>query len=261
MKKYYGYFGLALIMVFSFYYTEQISTLVLNKNPLMMTIKEQADNYNVKSVNAEIIGENIIPGINGLYVNSRESFYAMQSEDIFNEYYLVFEQKKPDVTLEDNKDKLIISGNPNIRQVTLILETENEVSEYLKLNEFKASLLVDMNTYKDKNYFESLNNEIVGFKSLENNLTLNKENKHICVVNSDNKDICQKHKNYLVSPSLRLNNSNLLEIKKNLKNGSIIVIGDTAGLSDVKLLLKEIKYKDLELVYLSELISEVNKDK
>lgn len=261
MKKYYGYFGLALIMVFSFYYTEQISTLVLNKNPLMMTIKEQADNYNVKSVNAEIIGENIIPGINGLYVNSRESFYAMQSEDIFNEYYLVFEQKKPDVTLEDNKDKLIISGNPNIRQVTLILETENDVSEYLKLNEFKASLLVDMNTYKDKNYFESLNNEIVGFKSLENNLTLNKENKHICVVNTDNKDICQKHKNYLVNPSLRLNNSNLLEIKKNLKNGSIIIIGDTATLSDVKLLLKEIKYKDLELVYLSELISEVNKDK
>lgn len=261
MKKYYGYFGLALIMVFSFYYTEQISTLVLNKNPLMMTIKEQADNYNVKSVNAEIIGENIIPGINGLYVNSRESFYAMQSEDIFNEYYLVFEQKKPDVTLEDNKDKLIISGNPNIRQVTLILETENEVSEYLKLNEFKASLLVDMNTYKDKNYFESLNNEIVGFKSLENNLTLNKENKHICVVNTDNKEICQKHKNYLVNPSLRLNNSNLLDIKKNLKNGSIIIIGDTATLSDVKILLKEIKYKDLELVYLSELISEVNKDK
>lgn len=261
MKKYYGYFGLALIMVFSFYYTEQISTLVLNKNPLMMTIKEQADNYNVKSVNAEIVGENIIPGINGLYVNSRESFYAMQSEDIFNEYYLVFEQKKPDVTLEDNKDKLIISGNPNIRQVTLILEIENDVSEYLKLNEFKASLLVDMNTYKDKNYFESLNNETIGFKSLENNLTLNKENKHICVVNTDNKDICQKHKNYLVSPSLRLNNFNLLDIKKNLKNGSIIVIGDTATLSDVKLLLKEIKYKDLELVYLSELISEVNKDK
>jgi len=131
----------------------------------------------------------------------------------------------------------------------------------LKLNEFRASLLVDMNTYKDKNYFESLNNEIVGFKSLENNLNLNKENKHICVVNTDNKEICQKYKNYLVSPSLRLNNSNLLDVKKNLKNGSIIVIGDTATLSDVKLLLKEIKYKDLELVYLSELISEVNKAK
>lgn len=259
MKKYYGYFGLALIMVFSFYYTEQISTLVLNKNPLMISIKEQVDNYNIKSVNAEIKGDTIIPGINGLYVNSRESFYAMQSDDIFNEYYLVFEQKEPDVKLDDNKDKLIISGNPNIRQVSLILETENEISEYLKANQLKASLLVDMNTYKDNNYFESLNNDVSGFKTLENNLNLNKENKHICVVNDNNKDICLKYKNYLVSPSLKFNKSNLLEIKNNLKNGSIIIIGKSVTLSDFKLLLKEIKYKDLNLVYLSEIISEVNK--
>lgn len=259
MKKYYGYFGLTLIMVFSFYYTEQISNLVLNKNPLMMTIKENADNYNVKSVNAEIIGNTIIPGINGLYVNPRESFYAMQSDDIFNEYYLVFEQKKPDVTIDNNKDKLIVSGNPNIRQVSLILECENEVSEYLKTNEIKASILVDMNTYINNNFFESINNDLNGFKSLENNLNLNKENKHLCVVNDSNKDICMKYKNYLVSPSLKLNNTNYLEIKKNLKNGNIIIISKSATLSDVKLLLKEIKYKDLNLVYLSELISEVNK--
>lgn len=261
MKKYYGYFGLALIMVFSFYYTEQISALVLNKNPLMISIKEEADNYNVKSVNAEIKGDTIIPGINGLYVNPRESFYAMQSTDIFNEYYLIFDQKKPDVTLDDNKDKFIISGNPNIRQVSLILEVENEVSEYLKLNDFKASLLVNMDTYKNNSYFESINNDIEGFKTLENNLNLNKENKHICVINDNNKDMCIKHKNYLVNPNLKLTNSNLLDIKKNLKNGSIIVIGESASLSDVKILLKEIKYKDLELVYLSEIISEVNKSK
>lgn len=259
MKKYYGYFGLALIMVFSFYYTEQISTIVLNKNPLMISIKKEEDNYNVKSVNAEIIGDRIIPGINGLYVNVRESFYAMQSEDIFNQYYLVFEQKKPDIKLDDNKDKLIISGNPNLRQVSLILDSEGEVSEYLKANNIKASLLVDINTYKDGNYFESLNNDTTGFKALENNLNLNKENKHICVVNDNNKDLCIKQKNYLVSPSLKLNKTNFLDVKKSIKNGSIIVIGESANLSDVKLLLKEIKYKDLELVYLSEIISEENK--
>jgi len=260
MKKYYGYFGLALIMVFSFYYTEQISTLVLNKNPLMVTIKEKAGDYNVQSVNAEIVGNTIIPGINGLYVNSRESFYKMQSEDIFNQYYLVFEQKKPDITLEDNKDKYIISGNTNLRQVSLILESENEISEYLKLQNIKASLLVNMNTYKDNTYFEMINNETKGFKSLENNLNLDKINKHICVVNDTNKSLCVKHKNYLVSPNLKLNKNNLLEIKNNLKNGSIIIISESASLSDVKLLLKEIKYKDLELVYLSEIISEVNKN-
>ena len=35
MRKYYQYLGLALIMVFSFYYTEKIALIVLNKNPLM----------------------------------------------------------------------------------------------------------------------------------------------------------------------------------------------------------------------------------
>lgn len=259
MKKYYGYLGLALIMVFSFYYTEQISTIVLNKNPLMINIKEQSNNYNVASVNAEINGDTIIPGINGLYVNQRESFYAMQQEDIFNEYYLVYEQKKPKVTLEDNKDKLIVSGNPSIRQISLVLEKTGEISEYLKANNLKASLLVNMDTYQANNYFESINNEVNNFKSLENNLNLNKENKHICLINDKNKNICTKHKNYLINPNLKLNQTNYLDIKKNIKNGSIIVIEEKATLSDVKLLLKEIKFKDLELVYLSEIISETNK--
>lgn len=261
MKKYYGYLGLALIMVFSFYYTEQISTIVLNKNPLMVMIKEKALDYNIKSVNAEINGDTIKPGINGLYVNERESFYGMQELDAFNQYYLVYEQKKPDITLDNNKDKLIISGNNNLRQVSLVLETENEISSYLKNQNIKASMLVDMNTYKDSNYFEKINNEVSGFKSLENNLNLDKQNKHICVVNDNNKDICRKYKNYLVSSNLKLNKTNLAEIKNNLKNGSIIVISSSASLSDVKLLLKEIKYKDLELVYLSEIISEVNNSK
>lgn len=260
MKKYYGYFGLILIMVFSFYYAEQISVLVLNKNPLMMTIKEKAKDYNVLSVNAEIVNNTIIPGINGLYVNARDSFYGMQELDTFNQYYLVFEQKKPDITLEDNKDKLIISGNPNIRQVTLVLETENEVSDYLKNNGIKASLLVNMDTYKDNNYFEAINNEVKGFKTLENNLNLNKENKHICVVNDNNKEICSKQKNYLVAPSLKLSNSNVLNVKNNLKNGSIIIIDKNASLSDLLIILKEIKFKDLNIVFLSEIISEKNKN-
>ena len=261
MKKYFGYLGLVFIMVFSFYYTEQISMIVLNKNPLMQEIKKESSNYNVKSVNAEIKGDTIIPGINGLNVNARESFYGMQELDAFNQYFLIFDQKKPDISLSDNKDKLIIAGNPNVRQVSFILETENEVSEYLKSLEKKASILVSMDTYKDNNYFEMINNDIKGFKSLENNLNLDNINKHICVVNDNNKDLCIKAKNYLVSPSLKMTKSNYLDIKKSLKNGSIIVISENAALSDVKLLLKEIKYKDLELVSLSEIISEVNRTK
>lgn len=261
MKKYYGYFGLALIMAFSFYYTDKISNIVLNKNPLMVTIKENMNDYNIKSVNAEIINNNIIPGINGLIVNPKESFYEMQKFDVFNDYYLVYDQKKPQITLEDNKDKYIISGNPSIRQISLVLETENSISDYLKENNIKASLLATIDTYQKNDYFEIINNDIKGFKALENNLNLDNINKHICVINDKNLSLCLKQKNYLIKPSLILNNNNLLDIKKNLKNGSIIVISKSATLSDITLLLKEIKYKDLNPVYLSEIISETNKQK
>ena len=258
MKKYYQYLGLEIIMVFSFYYTEKISSIVLNKNPLMIAIREESDNYNVTSVNAEIKGGYITPGINGLKVNVKESFYKMHDMDIFNKYYLVFDQIKPDVSLEDNKDKIITSGNSKYKKVSLILEKENEISEYLKNNNIKASLLVDLNTYKENSYFEVINNESNGFKTLENTLNLNKENKKICVISDYNKNVCLKHKNYLVKPNLILNASNLIEIKSNINNGVIILISNKASLSDVKLLIKEIKYKDLKFVYLSEIIIEYN---
>ena len=91
MKKYYQFFGLVLIMVFSFYYTEQIANIVLNKNPLMQMIKEEARNYNVSSVNALIDGNYIVPGLKGLEVNLRDSFYNMKESNVFSEYFLVFD--------------------------------------------------------------------------------------------------------------------------------------------------------------------------
>lgn len=256
MKKYFEYFGLALIMVFSFYYTDKIANIVLNKNPLMVTIEKEKDNYNVKSVNAEVNGNFIVPGINGLEVNVKASFYQMQESRIFNAYFLVFNEILPDISLENNKDKIITKGNMKKKSVSLILEEENSLTEYLKNRNIKASLLINIDTYTKNNYFEIINNEVTNFKSLENMLNIAKENKHICLINDNNKDICLKNKNFLIKPGLILNSSNILEIKKNIDSGSIVLIKKNAKLEDLVLLLKEINYKDLKIVYLSELISE-----
>ena len=245
-------------MVFSFYYTEQISLIVLNKNPLMITINEEANNYNITSVNALIEGDYIIPGINGLEVNARESFYKMQEIDVFNKYFLVFNQVKPNISLEDNKNKIIKMGNKNLNKVSFILEKENDLSNYLKNNNIKASLLVDIDSYKKDSYFEVINNEVNGFKALENNLNLNKNNKHICVLNNGNKDICLKNKNYLIEPTIILNANNFIDIKNKIDKGSIILIKENVSLTYLKMLIKEINYKGLDIVYLSEIISEKN---
>ena len=245
-------------MVFSFYYTEKIALIVLNKNPLMQSINEQKEYYDVGYVNAVIEGDYIIPGINGLEVNARESFYQMQELNVFNEYYLVYEQISPEVSLEDNKVKIIKQGNPKLKQVVLILSDISDISEYLRSNNYKADLLVDIDSYEKGSYFEVINNEVGAFDSLENTLNLNKENKNICVINDHNYDICLKKKKYLVEPTLTLNSTNYIDVKNNLDSGSIILIDNSASLSDVKLLLKEIKYKNYDIVYLSEMISEEN---
>ena len=160
--------------------------------------------------------------------------------------------------MQENKDKIIYQGNSKLKKVSLILSEEGKISEYLKANQYKASLLVDLDTYKKNNYFEAINNEDDAFASLENSLNLNKENKNICVLNHTNYRLCKDKKKYLVEPTLTLNSTNYIETKNDLESGSIILIDKTAKLSDVKLLLKEIKYKNYEIVYLSELISEEN---
>lgn len=243
-------------MAFSFYYTEKAAEIVLNKNPLMVTINEEAKNYNVEFVNAQIKDNYIVPGLNGLMVNTKESFYKMQESDIFNKYFLVYNQVKPDISLEDNKDKIINKGNSKLKKVSLVLESDGKIGEYLKNKQIKADLLVALDTYKPKGFFENINNDFSNFKSLENTLNLNKENKNICVVNNSNLEICKKNKKYLVEPTLTLKNANLSEIRKYIDSGSIIFISSSANLSDVLLILKEISYKDLEIVFLSELINE-----
>ncbi len=258
MKKYYQYLGLAFIMVFSFYYTEKIANIVLNKNPLMQEINKEKDNFKIESVNAEIQGDYIIPGINGIEVNVKDSFYNMKEANIFNKYFLVFDQVKPKISIENNKDKIIRYGNRRLKKVAIIFEEENSLSNYFKSIEAKASLLVDNNTYKKNSYFEVINNGLKEFRNLENELNLNKENKNICVINELNKNICKKFHNYLIEPELTLNSSNYIDIKKNLNDGNIILVKSTANLSDLKLLVKEIKYKNMELVYLSEIIKEEN---
>lgn len=248
-------------MAFSFYYTEKIALIVLSKNPLMQTIESEKTSYEIGAVNALIDGDYIIPGINGLTVNTKESYYNMQELEVFNEYYLVFDQVKPEISLADNKDKIIKQGNKKNNQVSLILEASNEVSEYLRQNEYKASLLINASNYEVNSYFEVINNEVDDYSSLEKTLTINKVNTHICVINANNYDICLESGNYLVEPTLILNNTNYIEVKNSLDRGSIIMIDKNALLEEVKLLLKEIRYKNYEVVYLSELISEENNTK
>ena len=57
-------------------------------------------------------------------------------------------------------------------------------------------------------------------------------------------------------PKLFLQNTTFPEIKNKIEPGSIIHVSETTDLETLKLIINEIKYKDLSIVYISELLDE-----
>ena len=258
MKNIYKYMGLLIIAVFSFYYTDKIVLMVQSNNPIMQEINASKNTKEVDYVNAIIEDDRIIPGKNGLIINEEKSFSMMKSFGAFNAYYLVYDQKRPMISLEDNKDKIIHSGNLKDKNISIIIEYNENLINYLESNNIKANVLIDKDNYINIKKLEMINNDFDKYNEVELILNRNEENNNICYVNENNLDFCKKRNKYLVDTELILSNDNIYEIKNNIKNGSIVLIKKDTNVDTLKILLNHAKFKGLNIVYLSNLISEEN---
>ena len=68
--------------------------------------------------------------------------------------------------------------------------------------------------------------------------------------------MCKKYKYFIIKPTIKLNGTNIAESKNQITNGVIILISNSVKLEHLKLLINEIRYKDLQIVQISELINE-----
>ena len=135
-----------IAIILSFYFTDKLMILVDNKNPLMQTIIKEETNYNIKPVNAEIKDNTIIPGLNGKKVNRHKSLIKMEEFSKFNEIYLKYDEITPDISLKDNKDKIIVKGNKLKNKVALIVEENTLIENYLNDNNIKYSYITKLNS-------------------------------------------------------------------------------------------------------------------
>ena len=256
MKNLFKYMGFALVLLVSFYYTEKMSKIVVNNSSLVKEINRNSKDYNVASVSAIIEDDYIIPGLNGYAVNVLKSYNNMRYLDTFNSYYLEYDKITPEISLENNKDKIIKFGNPSKNNIALVIQDNQNIINYANSMGIKITRLVDSKTFDKNSKFEQINNDYESYSKVEAMLDNNNINKDICFVSKNIKDICLKNKKYLVEASASLNSYNLASIKDNLKSGYIIFINDNVSLTDFKLLVKQIYYQDLKINYLSELITE-----
>lgn len=247
--------GIIAVVMFSFYYTERIANFVLEKNNLYQEIESKKSIYEVESVAATINDETMIPGLYGKSVNVKTSYYNMKSLQTFNSYYLVYQDTVPEVSMEHNKDKIIMQGNSGKNSVALVLEYDQKIIDYLK--NYKFSVLVDMNTFHNTVTYEQINNEVNDFQKLES--LINKYasfNPNLCVLNGGNEKVCRAEKKYLIKPNKELSDSTYLELKDNIHSGDIVLIKKNTKLSNIEVVVKSILYKDYDLNYLSQHISE-----
>lgn len=252
--KYFKLIGIMSLLVFSFYLTDLATEIAINSNPLMQTIKDNSKNYNTSSVNATINDNTIIPGIKGKVVNEMESFLNMKDFGSFNSNYLLYDFIEPEVSLNANKEKIIISGNKKLRQVTLLVK-DTKLIEYLKNNKYKYTKLIKYDDLLDK---DNVNIESDRLKFFDVDTLLNKKelNNKICILDYSNIENCKKKKYYIVKPNIVIKNNNMVSNINNIDNGSIIYINDNLSLDNLKIIINLIKRKDMKLVYLSEIIKE-----
>jgi len=257
LKKYKKYILFSLLVLLSFYTTNKTANLVRNQDPILKEIRNISLEKKEDFVNAVIEDDYIIPGMYGSIIDELKSLAKMKEQDVFNNLYLVSQPIKPDISLSDNLDKIIIKGNSKKQQVSFVIDenSSKKIKDYLVKNSIKASLLITKDNFSKDSYFEQINNDFKNYKELDKTLKKNKINTNICVLDNNNSNLkfCKSKKKYLVKPGMFLDNANIIEIKTKLDSGSIIYIKDATYLD---CLVEYIKSKDLKIVPLSQLISE-----
>ena len=144
--KHFRNLGILAIAAFSFFYTEKIANLTLDKNELYQSIKEESSKYNEEYINAFIEDGHIVPGLNGKTVNIKNSFYNMKDLNAFNSYYLIYDTSYPEVTIEnkkeDKKEDKTTATTPTSQITTTIKKKETQIakpSRVVKLKIKKSS--------------------------------------------------------------------------------------------------------------------------
>lgn len=252
MKKI-KYLIFIFFLVFSFYFTDKVMIYIDSKNPIMQKITSVMNDYYISPVDAIIYNDTIIPGINGKEVNKQASLIKMEEFGAFNDTYLIYNKVKPNISLDDYKDKVIIRGNPSKRSIALILEENSNLEEYLLNKNIKYSIIATLNTTLSQNK-DYINGEKDQNKASDLNSLLNKKkiNKKICLVNYSNIDFCKNKKYFIIKPSIELNNLPF----NNINNGEIILITQNTTLDSLNNLIIKANHLDLSFVSLSELIAE-----
>ena len=279
MKKIVKFIGLITLILFSFFYTDKVTRVLKENDSLMTKIKEVKEEYKTPPQSGIINNNTIIPGINGKVINIDKSYKKMREKGIFDEDLIIYDRIIPKNSLQNNKDKFIISGNKSKKMVSIIfILDDNKYIDRIQNISYNKKIII--NYFVDYKYLINNSTEIKKIENSEiynygnngeytpdniifaNNLISRIRNNEAIYCLSSIKDLdvlklCSNNDLHTIIPNIIIKNNPYSTIKRELKNGSIILMElNNNNAIELGIIIDYIKGKGLDIVGLSSLLNE-----
>lgn len=279
MKNIVKMIGLCALIGFSFFYTDKVIEVIREEDEIMIELTSVEDIYKVEPVDANVLGDTIIPGLEGRTVNVDESYKKMKSSGLFNKNLIVYDTVLPEVSIQNNKDKFIVKGNNNKQMVSLVFVLDNN-KYFDKVEEIVKNKGVDVNYFVSYSYLIDNSTKIKEVKGNEfysygdngeytpdnllfsnNLLSRIRDNEALYCLSSDMEEevlnLCGENNLYTVVPTVVGGKSPYARLKDNLSSGTIILLEmSNETVTELSTIIDYIKGKGFKIGGLSTLLSE-----
>ena len=279
MKKTFEAIGFLSLILFTFFYTSKITTVIKENDDILKQIKEIENQFKIDPVNAIINNNTIIAGVSGSEIDVKESYKKMKKINSFNSNLLVYKELKPEISVLNYYDKYIIKSNKSSISLVFLIEKDDEINDLLEiLDKYK----IKATFYTDGNWFENNNEKIIelikmghtvgnlgyNYSYKENGISwmntivtnIGKQEYTYCYTETENEEvlnICKNNKSYTIKPTIIVKNNPLITIKNQLEKGSIISLKiNNSTITELPLIIEYINSRNLNIINLEELLDE-----
>lgn len=278
LKKIFKISAVLLLVGFSFFYTEKVTMIARNSDPIMRAIKKEESNKKVSNVNPVINNDEYIMGINGCEIDVDKSYSKMRNVGEFKEELIVMKETSND---KDLTDKYVIGGNNKEKKVSLIFivnkDIDSNLTNYINDKNLKVNYFID-GKYLEENmitvkflsensniYYLGENEEYSDENMLYHNnlISMNGSNepKYCFTSDKDNNTLKLCNDYDMVTIKSDIIKDNIYKrIKDKLNNGVIFAI-DSDNIDEIKVSINYILSKGYNIISLEDLLSEKNECK